>query len=145
MNSLRVTVPATPPVLGRFEATLDRLCADHGLAVEDRFAMELVLDELVSNVMRHAGLSASDEIEVTFTLDEDRWGIVVSDPAAAFDPLSLETPELGAPLEERPRGGLGVYLVRRWVDSIDYRREAGRNVVTVQRERSPVAQSESAT
>ena len=141
-----MTVPVAPPVLGRFEATLDRLCAEQGLVAQDRFAMELVLDELVSNVIRHGGLSERDEIEVTFTLDEVRWGLVVSDGAEAFDPLCLEPPtELDAPLEERRPGGLGVHLVRQWVDSIDYRREAGRNVVTVHRARAQVEEGEPAT
>ena len=53
------------------------------------------------------------------------------DDGSAFDPREAPLPNLDAPLEERQAGGLGMHLVRETMDEIDYRREDGRNVLTV--------------
>ena len=51
----------------------------------------------------------------------------VSDTANAFDPLSLPSPDLTLPLEQRKPGGLGVMLVRKLMDEVHYERRDGRN------------------
>ena len=55
----------------------------------------------------------------------------VVDDGEAFDPREAPPPDLDAPLEERQAGGLGMHLVRATMDEVDYRREDGRNVLTV--------------
>ena len=44
---------------------------------------------------------------------------------------------MSAPMEERARGGLGIYLVRKTMDAVAYRREDGRNVVTLTKSTMP--------
>ena len=60
----------------------------------------------------------------------------VEDDGVPFDPRDAPLPDLDASLDERQAGGLGMHLVRSTMDGIDYRREGGRNVLTV---RTPVA------
>jgi anti-sigma regulatory factor (Ser/Thr protein kinase) len=53
--------------------------------------------------------------------------LTVEDDGPAFDPLSLAVPDVTASLDERPVGGLGVFLVRRMMDSVSYHRVGARN------------------
>ena len=96
-----------------------------------RFAV--AIDELVSNIIRH-GLSTEcrETIRLSVALDPDRFGMEVSDPGPAFDPLcEAPAPDLEAPLERRRVGGLGLHIVLALIDSVTYRREGGRNIVTL--------------
>jgi serine/threonine-protein kinase RsbW len=60
---------------------------------------------------------------------EGRLELGVSDDGPAFDPLAMATPDIDAPLEERPIGGLGIYLVREMMAGVSYERRDGRNVL----------------
>ena len=59
--------------------------------------------------------------------------MTVIDAGAPFDPTAAPAPDVGAPLEARPIGGLGLLLVRRSVDALAYARVDGHNVVTLER------------
>lgn len=96
------------------------------------FACELVLEELLANFVFHAfddghvhhmALQAQvkpGEIELQFI-----------DKGPAFDPTARPDPVQPASIDDARPGGLGLLLVRRWARRVDYRRDAGRNVVTV--------------
>jgi serine/threonine-protein kinase RsbW len=53
--------------------------------------------------------------------------LTVEDDGPGFDPLSLPPPDVGASVTERAVGGLGVFLVRKMMDTVSYARVAGRN------------------
>ena len=90
------------------------------------FKLNLVLEELGVNIVNYSG--ATGDIEISLAADEDTVSIEISDNGRPFNPLQdLETPDISAPLGERPVGGLGVYLVRSMMDELRYSREDGRN------------------
>jgi anti-sigma regulatory factor (Ser/Thr protein kinase) len=60
----------------------------------------------------------------------------IEDRAPAFDPLGLPEPDREASLDERPIGGLGVYLIRQMVDEATYRYADGRNILVLAKRRS---------
>jgi anti-sigma regulatory factor (Ser/Thr protein kinase) len=96
--------------------------------------VELAVDELVTNPVTYGWSDdAPHEIHVCQRLEADDWIVEIEDDGRAFDPRSVPTPPLDAPLEQRPIGGLGIHLVRSVVDELGYRREAGRNHVTLRK------------
>ena len=95
------------------EATIDELC--------------LCLDELLTNLIMHAGLGPDAEISVAYAIDPARVAAEITDPGPAFDPLSLPTPDVDAPLDERRPGGLGIHFVRTLMDEVRYERVNSRN------------------
>lgn len=106
-------------------AFVDRFAFDSALPEDVAFQLSLVLEELVTNAITHG--AARGAIELRLELRSEAVEIDLIDAGAAFDPRSVPQPPLDVPLEERHIGGLGVYLVRQFVDEIDYRREDGRN------------------
>ena len=111
---------------------IDAFCARHGLAEEIAFEVNLAVNELLTNTISH-GYDDDGEhrIELALRLEGGALTIEITDDGRAFDPLQAVEPDLGASLQDRARGGLGIYLVRRTMDSVAYRRQEERNVVTL--------------
>src|SRR5215218_2822345 len=85
----------------------------HQVPSRTLYAVNLALDELVTNVILYGYEDASGQ-EVTIKLETSNDGLIasVSDQAKGFNPLEVAMPDLNAPLEERQLGGLGIHLVR---------------------------------
>jgi serine/threonine-protein kinase RsbW len=96
------------------------------------YKMNLVLEEVLTNVIKYAfNDSDAHEIAVMLDLREDELFIEVMDDGVEFNPLTLPEPKPRASLLEATEGGLGVYLVRMTVDSIGYRRDETKNVLSM--------------
>jgi anti-sigma regulatory factor (Ser/Thr protein kinase) len=104
-------------------------CRDSAVAGDTVFKMTLALEEAVANVIQHAfaGAPAPHRIEVQFDIVDRCVTAVVIDNGRPFDPSAAPEPDLSLPLEQRDPGGLGILLIHRMVDRIEYRRSGGRN------------------
>jgi anti-sigma regulatory factor (Ser/Thr protein kinase) len=94
--------------------------------------LDLVIDELVMNVCRHA-YPGGEEGDLTITWSVPAPGelsVEVADKGVEFDPLTAKAPDLTASIEDRPIGGLGIHLVKSLAKSLRYRREEGWNRLT---------------
>ena len=96
--------------------------------VDARAAMHvaLTLDELLTNASTH-GAAEGLPAQVRLVVHPDRVGVQIVDPAAAYDPRSAPKPDVGASLEDRPIGGLGVHLVMKLSRDLAYARDNDRN------------------
>ena len=92
----------------------------------------IVVDEVFSNISRYAYAPSTGFATIRVSAG-DVLMIEFEDSGAAYDPLSKEDPDVSLPAEERSIGGLGVYMVKRLMDSVEYRRENGRNILTVKK------------
>ena len=119
-------------------ARLLRFVEDFGrsrrLPDEVVFAVKVALEEVVSNIVGHGlGEGSGESVDIRTRLDATAWSFEVSDPGPPFSPLDRADPELDAPFEDRPAGGVGIFLVRRLVDELEYKRAGGRNVLTLRK------------
>lgn len=87
--------------------------------------IEVVLEELISNVVRHA--SGASRLWVAATCDDGALRLSVEDDGEAFDPLARPDPAPYTVLEDAIPGGQGIPLVKRLSRSISYARAGGRN------------------
>ena len=115
--------------LGALVADLGVRCAwPAGIAHE----LELALDEIVTNVISYAyDDDGRHEILVRFAASADCVSVDVEDDGRPFDPTTAPAPAIDATIDDRPIGGLGWHLVRSVVDTLAYRREGRRNIVTI--------------
>lgn len=98
------------------------------------FQVNLALEELGINIMNYG--ETAEEILVSLASDEDSITIIISDAGKPFNPLTEgPEPDITQELDERPIGGLGVYLVRTLMDELHYRREGDRNHLTLVKHR----------
>jgi anti-sigma regulatory factor (Ser/Thr protein kinase) len=107
-------------------------CREWGLSEDDTVNLNLILDEFVSNVIRHGyDDGRAHEIHVAVGLAGDVASIRIEDDGRPFNPLDAPPPDLDLPIEQRPIGGLGIFIARALADSIEYRRERDHNVLTM--------------
>jgi len=97
--------------------------------------LQLAVDEICSNVIRHGYGGQGGRLEITVQAVAEGIQVVVRDWGAAFDPDAVSTPDLDAPLEQRSLGGLGLFLVRQLMDEVHFQfdGERGNSVTMVKR------------
>jgi len=101
-----------------------------GIGSKPLFTSQLLLEEIVSNVVRHGVNGGTSEIRVQVTLDPEQIRLVVEDDARPFDPFTqAPVPDTTADLMQRPEGGLGILLVKRMADELVYERSHSGNRV----------------
>ena len=94
-------------------------------------AVDLALEELVSNTIRHGYDGGQHEILVRLELGPGGVELTLEDDGRAFDPTRAAEPPSPTSLEDTRIGGRGIQMVRRLFEDIRYRREGTRNVVTL--------------
>ena len=96
------------------------------------YLANLAVEELVTNSIKYGyDDTAAHEIEISLALSEGGIVLTVSDDGRAFNPLAAPEPDTNLPMEERPVGGLGIYLLRKLADGMTYERRDGHNIVTI--------------
>jgi anti-sigma regulatory factor (Ser/Thr protein kinase) len=117
---------------------VEAFCARHDMAPAVGFAINVSLEELLANTMSY-GYEDDDEHEIVVQIWREDADLVVeiADDARPFDPTRAAPPNLDGTLEERPIGGLGIYLVRNMMDHMEYRRDGQRNRVLLRKRMVP--------
>lgn len=108
------------------------------LPYEVSFGLDLAVHEAVENVVRHGCMDGAPHwIALRIRLDDRRVEVDIEDDTSPFNPLSVAPPVAPRRLEDVIPGGKGVLLIRHFTDEIRYRRENGRNVLTLSRILTP--------
>jgi serine/threonine-protein kinase RsbW len=109
---------------------------DCGIDAHAVHHMALVLDELLTNVAVHGG-AGNAAVSVRLTVSPDRVTAEMVDGGAIFDPRVERIPDVSAGAEQRPVGGLGLWLVHRVTQDLAYERAGERNRTTFSIRRAP--------
>ncbi len=90
---------------------------------------ELALEAHLTNLINYGFEDAQvHQIFIRLEMVNGGFQVEVEDDGKAFNPLEFPAPDLTLPLSERPVGGLGIHLIRSFMDELNYRREGGRNL-----------------
>lgn len=84
--------------------------------------IELAIDEACTNVIKHAydKEKATKSLDVLIKVDFDKFTLVVTDHGKGFDPKMIKNPNMDEYLAEMKVGGLGIYLMRKLMDEVNY-------------------------
>ena len=104
-----------------------------GLGEKAAYELKLACEEILVNIANYAYPHDGGRVDVIWEDDEQRRVVRVrfEDGGVPFDPLKMDDPPLDVPMEQRTIGGLGVMMVRRLSDSVEYARIDGKNVLTI--------------
>ena len=105
----------------------ERFGRAHTLGRASAWRVQVALDEILSNIVRHGQHGDRAPIEMTFSLEDGVIGVEIVDAADPFNPLLAPPPDTRTPLAERKPGGLGIALVRNLMDETLYERRNDRN------------------
>jgi anti-sigma regulatory factor (Ser/Thr protein kinase) len=126
--------------LGRLVGFAEEFAQCHGLREAERARLLVILEELFTNAVNYGypeGAAVTGRIEIGLAVKKGRLEIHFSDDGRPFDPLSHTPPDLDRVAADRPLGGLGLHLLRSFVDDARYRRDRGRNRLALIRNLDP--------
>jgi serine/threonine-protein kinase RsbW len=92
-------------------------------------AMQVALDELLTNAITHGNVTLSDPMQVDLIVGSNTLRAVVSHAGKYFDPTQVAAPDTTMDLHDRQIGGLGLHLVRSMMDEFSYEHVNGRNIL----------------
>ena len=120
----------------RLHAFVQSIAEDAGLDQAMAMSLNLALEEAVSNIILYAYPAGSEgQADLEATIRPDRIDFRLSDSGIPFDPTMTDDPDIAAKLEDRPVGGLGIYLVKRIMDRVSYARVHGKNILSMTKKR----------
>lgn len=94
--------------------------------------INLAVEEAVSNIIFYAFADKDrHEIRVSLSLDKNRLTIIIIDDGRPFNPLDKEQPDITLPVDNRPVGGLGIFLILNIMDEARYVRQDNQNILTL--------------
>jgi serine/threonine-protein kinase RsbW len=102
-----------------------------GLNEKGVFQLQLAVDEVASNIILHGYTHQTGPIHITIWKENDKIIIQIQDRGEPFNPLKADEPDLGAPLEERSPGGLGIHFLKTMTNSVHYQFNDGKNILTL--------------
>jgi len=118
--------------LAALRTAMENVGAEHGMPEESLFKLQIVLDEMVSNVIKYAWPEAGvHEIEIRIAVRDGSVEVEIVDDGRMFDPR--DAPRRDKPLARQrlQPGGLGVQITKQLIDRIDYARIGNRNHTTL--------------
>lgn len=118
------------PIQGKSLDIIDAIFQTEEMAsVGDAWGtLSVVVDELVVNIVDYAN---SAYLDVEISCDEDRITLCFRDGGIPFNPLEKESPDFSIPFEDRKIGGLGIFMVIQYMDTVAYEYTEGENILTV--------------
>ena len=121
MSGYSLTVPRSIGALEEITRLLDRFFAESSVGSSPRFPIELAIEEIFTNMVRHNAGGAGD-LRVEIAAQDGEVVATVTDfDAPRFDPTAeAPPPGIEKGLEQRTPGGLGIHLVKKMIDRIEY-------------------------
>jgi serine/threonine-protein kinase RsbW len=111
-------------------ATMDRVGADAGIPARTLMQLQVVLDEVLSNVIKYAWPDGgTHEFFVRIDVREGGIEVTITDDGRPFNPLAPSPPQPPPPGRCPRPGGVGIHIVKQLVDGFEYVRFDGRNRV----------------
>jgi anti-sigma regulatory factor (Ser/Thr protein kinase) len=131
---VEITVTNQPEQRQRVHIALEEFAGRHGVPPKVVQAADLALEEHLTNIFRY-GLTPSETRPVLIRLGlHPLWlQVEVEDHGKPFNPLAQPKVDASKPLGEKPVGGLGIHLMRQFMDELEYRREGDKNVLRMKK------------
>jgi anti-sigma regulatory factor (Ser/Thr protein kinase) len=124
-------------VLNELDKALDwinGILEEAGCPSKTRNHITVVSEEVFVNITSYAyqGQNAPGNVTLTAVLNDKKLRLSFTDSGVAFNPLEQNTPDVKAGLADREIGGLGIYITRKWMDKLDYKREGSKNILSME-------------
>ncbi len=134
-NPNELTLEATLENIPAVTAFVDERLEAAGCPVKARTQIDVAIDELFSNIARYAYDPATGPATVRVDVDREPLSVRVTfiDQGKPYDPLAKPDPDVTLSAEDRPIGGLGIFMVKKSMDDVRYEYKDGQNILTVEK------------
>lgn len=124
------------PIAGKCPEIIEYLMASPDMPEKDDllFKIRLSIEEVIENIVQYAYENGSGYLEVSTDREGNVLVICFADAGRPFDPLAKPDPDITLSVEERPIGGLGIFLCKQLMDEMYYEYKDQRNVLTMKKD-----------
>ena len=130
-----LTVKAIKENIPAVISAIDKWLEGLSCPIKTHMQIDVAVDEIVANIAHYAYAPQKGDVTIQTEYDENSGtaSITFTDMGIPFNPLKKEEPDVSLPASEREIGGLGIFLVRKTMDQMEYRREDGCNMLTIRK------------
>ena len=114
-----------------FYSWLHEVCNEWNITEDLSNKLDMCAEEIFANITFYAYPEASGVIEADLKNSNGIITLEFKDSGIEYNPLIKPDPDINLPPEERPLGGLGIYMTKKMADNISYKRENGKNILTL--------------
>ena len=107
---------------------LDNCMEDFSIPMRVGYSLKVVADEIFSNIVYYSG---AKNAEILFRNEDDRVTLVFMDDGIPYNPMEAEEPDVTAGADERKIGGLGLFMVKKMAEDVQYEYTGAKNQMTV--------------
>ena len=106
-----------------------------GCKPADSTRIEVSVEEIFSNIANYAYNPETGSATVSVELSENPLKVIISfaDNGTPYNPLAKEDPNLNLAISERKRGGLGIFMTKKFMDKVSYEYKDGMNILTIEK------------
>jgi len=127
-----ITVPSKLESVSDVTAFLDAELEAHDCSMKAQMQIDVAVDEIFSNIARYAYAPNTGDATVRIDFDDTPSAIITFiDNGVPYNPLEKSDPDVTLDAEEREIGGLGIFIVKKTMDKVDYLFENGQNIFTI--------------
>ena len=130
-----ITIEAKVENLNQVLAFLDEELEMHDCPMKVAMQMDIAVEELFVNIAYYAynpdvGMAT---IQIDFSDTPKQVSVTFIDSGIPYDPVAKEDPDVTLSAEERKIGGLGIYMVKKSMDAMEYERRDEKNILTIRK------------
>ena len=128
----RYVVDAVLESVTEITEKVDTILDSNGCPFKVKSQIDVAIDELLGNIVMYAYSGEKGKAIITVdTSVDNQITIVFADAGIPFDPTAKEDPDITLEADERQIGGLGIFMVKKMMDSVVYERKDDKNVLTI--------------
>lgn len=131
-----ITLPATLENMDTVIAFVDQQLEPYCCPMEIQFQIDVAVEEMYVNIAHYAYTDRTGEACISCHVEEGtppQAVIELRDSGTPYNPLARQDPDVSLSAEERAIGGLGIFMVKKSMDQVDYRHEDGFNILTMRK------------
>ena len=130
-----LTIPATIDSLGDVLTFVNDYLEGIGSSVKAQMQIDVAVEELFVNIAHYAYGADTGDTDISLQITDAPKAITIElrDSGKPFNPLEKEDPDTSLSAAERKIGGLGIFMAKKSVDEIAYRREDDQNILTLRK------------
>lgn len=130
-----ITLTATLENIEAVTNFVDEQLEELGCPMKAQMQIDIAIDELFSNIARYAYAPGVGEATVRVESSEDPLAVIITfvDKGIPYNPLEKEDPDTTLSAEDRQIGGLGIYMVKKSMDSMEYEYRNGQNILSIKK------------
>lgn len=130
----QITLPNDVQEVPQLNVFVDEVCEQVDFDMSTTLKLNLAIEEAVVNVMNYAyPAGEKGDVDIEAMINDEYLVFVISDSGTPFDPTAKAEVDTTLSAEERGIGGLGIHLIRQIMDTINYERVEGKNVLTLRK------------